>query len=338
MSASPIRRRALPAIILLAGLTGCAGSTTTGAYVPAAAAMSHQVLPRAAQSAQSAGHKILHAARPKDPKDLYVADFADNAVLILKNGSWRDAGAITAGIVWPQGLFLDKRGNLYVANDLAPNVTEYAPGAMSPSFTYGANMAQPTTVATDAHGNLFEADAGAAASGFVNEYFQGVNATIESCTPNFNYGGNGGVYGVAVDKNGDVFVDYRLPGGLTGTIAEYVGGLHGCIAKTLPISLNGPAGMALDASGNLLVAEAQGGVVDEIEPPYTAINRTIGAGFGAPVDVKLSKDNTQAFVTDGGNQSVTVVDYASGANVKVLGAADGLSNVNGAVDGPNAVY
>ncbi|MBV9027714.1 MAG: hypothetical protein JO311_03795 [Candidatus Eremiobacteraeota bacterium] len=96
--------------------------------------------------------------------------------------------------------------------------------------------------------------------------------------------------------------------------------------------------MALDAHDNVVLAEAQGGVVDVIAPPYTSISRTLYAGFGVPIDVKLSKDNTRAFVTDGQSNTVEIVDYQTGANLMTLGAQEGLSNVNGAVDGPNAIY
>lgn len=335
MFASPLRRFGLPAIMLSAGLAACAGSTTTGAYVPPAVALARQA--PAAQSAQSSGSGVSPGVKPEELKDLYVTDYLDNAVKILKNGSYRDAGAITAGVNWPTGIFLDKRGNLYVANTFGASVTEYRPHATTPAFTYSANMVNPFMLAVDAHGNVFESDNNGS-YGQINEYFQGINATVASCTPGQNSGGNAGVYGVAIDAKGDVFVDYRLPGGVTGTLAEYPGGLQRCSQTTFPLTVSGPAGIAIDANGNILLAEAQGGVVDVIAPPYSSITRTIGSGFSAPVDVKLSKDNTTAFVADGQNNTVTMVNYQTGSNVTVLGAQNGLSNVNGAVDGPNAIY
>lgn len=334
MFASTIGRRLLAAITL-AGLAGCAGSGSTGAFAPAQGPLPPQA---PAMRSTMVRQGVSPAAKPKDLRELYVSDYVDNVVKILKNGTWRDAGAIGAGLNWPAGLFLDKRGNLYVANTFGANVTEYAPRTTTPSFTYSANMVLPMFVTTDSHQNLFEGDSGnGTASGQVNEYFQGVNATVASCTPG-PPSGNAGVYGVAVDAQGNVFVDFRLPGGISGSMVEYSGGLQGCHQTTLPLTFNGPTGMAIDANGNVVVAEAQGGVVDVIAPPYTSVSRTLYSGFGVPIDVKLSKDNAEAFVTDGQSNSVTIVNYQTGANIKTLGAAYGLSNVNGAVDGPNAIY
>ncbi|MBV9028577.1 MAG: hypothetical protein JO311_08170, partial [Candidatus Eremiobacteraeota bacterium] len=227
MLASTSTRCRVAALLLACGLASCAGPSPNGAPVPPVGPATARVT--TTQSAHQSSRGLSPDSRPKDLKDLYVSDFADNAVKILKNGTWRDAGVITAGINWPTGLFLDKRGNLYVANTFGANVTEYAPGAVTPSFTYSANAVAPYFVTADARGNVFVGDPGnGSASGQVYEYFQGFNATVAACTPGQASGGNAGVYGVAVDAQGDVFVDYRLPGGITGTMAEYPGGLTGC--------------------------------------------------------------------------------------------------------------
>jgi DNA-binding beta-propeller fold protein YncE len=78
--------------------------------------------------------------------------------------------------------------------------------------------------------------------------------------------------------------------------------------------------------------------VDVIDPPYLSITRTIGSGFVAPQGVSLNKKNKLAFVADVQNGTVTVVNYATGVNVTVLGPAQGLTSAFTVVDGPNAVY
>src|SRR5579863_579456 len=213
MSASPLRRRALPAVILLAGLAGCAGSTTTGAYVPAAAAMSREAAPTSGPMAKTAPTHWL-----------YISDAAGEAVKILKNGSYREVGSITSGIANPAGINLDKRGNLYVVNQSGPNITEYPPKGTVPSHTYSNGILTPNAVTADAYGNVFEADYGSGSGGFVNEYYQGLDQSVRTCAPGSSVGGNAGVFGVAVDANGDVFVAYVLPGSSAGAISEYPGG------------------------------------------------------------------------------------------------------------------
>jgi hypothetical protein len=277
------------------------------------------------------------AHNPIDDRYLYVSDLADGVVKILANGSYRDAGAIT-GLSEPVDVTLDKLGNLYVAN-YGGSVTQYTPGNTTPAFTYTAGMTHPYGVTADAHGNVFEADAGTgSSSATVNEYFQGVNTPVASCAPGKSTGGNFGVLGVAVDKKGDVFVAYIPPGSSNGAVAEYAGGLAGCNDKAFPFSFNLPEGLALDANGNLLLCDTLNGVVDVLPPPYTSISRTIGSGFTYPATVRLSKDNKRVFIADNGPNTVTVVYYPTGSNLKVLGTPNGISNVGGAVDGPNAVY
>ncbi|MBV9263117.1 MAG: hypothetical protein JO324_02270, partial [Candidatus Eremiobacteraeota bacterium] len=75
-----------------------------------------------------------------------------------------------------------------------------------------------------------------------------------------------------------------------------------------------------------------------IDPPYTSVTRTIGSGFSGAINVKLNKKNTLAFVADYGNNTVTIVNYVTGANVTVLGRANGVVSPRAVVDWPNAVY
>jgi hypothetical protein len=333
MLAFPLRRWTMPAIILVAGLAGCAGSTPSGAFSPAV------------QTAAGLSLGLKETSGPtigKRPHWLYVTDSTDsglNAVKIFRNGTYKNIGTISTGILGPVGDWLDKNGNLYVANSLGPNVTEYTSNTTTPSFTYSQSMQAPQSVATDAHGNVFEADLGAGSTqGHVNEYAQGSDNAIGSCYAGLHSGGNTGAYGVAVDKNGDVFVSYGIPGSGGAGIDEYMGGLGSCNEQKLAITYASPGGVAVDAANDLVVCDPASSVVYVIPPPYISVPRTIGIGFSKPTAVTLSKDNTRAFVTDVGNHTVTIVNYQTGANMTVLGPANGLSAPKGAVDGPNAVY
>ncbi|MBV9027641.1 MAG: hypothetical protein JO311_03420 [Candidatus Eremiobacteraeota bacterium] len=325
-----LARRTLPAICLLTIASGCAGSAPSDNYVPGS--LSPQpggVATRAPQLASPLKTRLK--------KLLYVTDTFGNSVKIFKEGSYRDAGAITAGISGPTGDFLDKRGNLYVANFNGADITEYNQGATTPSFTYSASLVQPFHVTTDAHGNLYVADNNKSSNGFVAEYFPGVDAVVQACTPGPN-GNNAGVYGVAVDASGDVFAAYILPGDTSAAIAEYPGGLKSCSQQTLPVQVGSPADVTLDQANNLIVPDELAKTVDVIAPPYTNVTRTIGSGFAVPAQVTLNKANTLAFVTDPSNGTVTIVNYQTGANVTVLGTQNGLGQPYGAVEAPNAVY
>jgi hypothetical protein len=127
----------------------------------------------AGNSDARSGH--AYPAQYKGLKALYVADSVTGAVDVLSSARYRDVGSIENGVDVPADLALDTNGNVYIANTGSDSVTEYAPSATSPFFTYTAQMLEPRSVAVDAHGNVFELDEGGASGNYVNEYFQGVN-------------------------------------------------------------------------------------------------------------------------------------------------------------------
>ncbi|MBV8725915.1 MAG: hypothetical protein JO078_10140 [Candidatus Eremiobacteraeota bacterium] len=262
----------------------------------------------------------LRAAAYTAPRALYVLDKATGLVDVLKNKSYAEIGSISDGGT-PFGVALDRSGNVYVANT-AGRIDEFPPNSNTPSFTYNAGMSSAFEVTVDNHGDVFEVDKSS-----INEYYQGVNQVLYTCSispfPS----------GIAVDSNNDVFVGV----GGSDQILEFVGGLRGCNPTVLGVSIQA-YGMAVDKAGNLVVCGP--GTVDVIAPPYTSVTRTIGSGWVSPWTVAISRDNKYAFVTDinDSREVVQVVNYQTGANVTTLGGGNGLVQPIAAVDGPNAVY
>ncbi len=270
---------------------------------------------------------------------LYVSDTGGYGIRpridILKNGSYADAGMLKQRIVMPAGNFIDELGNFYVADLGAGNIKEYAPHAEFPGFTYNTGMKAPVDVTVDRNGNVYEADSplGESGAGSVREYAQRSNVPIHTCAT----GGDAtsGADGVAVDREGDVFV-------VTGPkILEYKHGLSGCVATPLDVTLYSGDGIALDRNENLIVTDAAGSL-DIIAPPYTHITRQLDFSPGLPIEVRINKNNTLLFLVAqnppglfGGN--ILVLDYPSGAVLESLTLPDD-GYPSSAVDGPNAVY
>jgi len=314
----------LIAIIVGAALfSGCAGGTqSSNALMPSSAAV---------PVVRALSESRVNPNDYKGLKDLYVADFTSQSVKILTNKRYREVGQITSGLVNPNGVFLDRHGNLYVASQGGgASINEYAPNATSPSFTYNTGMMSALDVTVDAHGNVYEADG----TGFVLQYFQGSNTPIAGCSPG---GGSGAVSGVTVDSANDVFVSFTVNN--VGAIAEYPGGLGDCLTQiVLGVPVVYPYGIAIDKNSNLVVADAGAAKIDVVDPPYTSVTRTIGSGFTEPITVRLSRDNKLAFATDYKVHDVFVLNYQTGAIVTMLGSVYGLSVPSSAVDGPNALY
>lgn len=311
----------LGAVALLPACNGGGGSPAQSSLVPAA--------PGSGSAGPRPTHRVTHAvAQPY----LYVADegySSFNGIIdVLHTGNYDELGWFTAGVAAPLDVFLDKSGNLYVANFYGSNVTEYAPGSWSePSFTYSSGMEYPRAVAVDVRGNVYEADF----SDFINEYYPGRKQPIAHCTT------PGGTFGVAVDTAGDVFASVYIRSLYISKIYEYKGGLSACKATVLSLSASTAFGLAVDKNSNLIIANSSDVEIADA-PNYNTVNGTIGSGFAEAVTVHLNKANTLAFVTDIFNDTVTVVNYSTGANELVLGGNYGLEYPYAAVEQPNAVY
>ena len=291
----------------------------------AAASLAHSGLarvPALPQVRTAAQRGVRH--RKGGLKLLYVDDFITNSVAIFDNDGWASAGTIADTNAGPDGNWVDKAGNLYVANYRARNVTEYAPGATAPTFTYASGMSDPVGVTTDEAGNVYEADFD---GGFVNEYDQATDAVVASCSP------GGSVEGVAVDASGDVFVDYV--DGSQGHIIEYFGGLSGCPGVVLGVDLQYPGGMVADKNGSLVVCDQVAATVDIIKPPYGSVTTKLGQGWLEPFHVTISRAKKQAYVTDAGSGAVVVLTFPGGDTIATLNAANGLGLPSSAVDSKN---
>jgi hypothetical protein len=103
--------------------------------------------------------RVVLTRRPKDEQAfknaLYLARGVFNEIEIYSNEDYRVLGRIKDGIDDPVAESMDQEDNLYVANLHGGDITEYAPGGTSPSFTYNAAMSRPVAVTVDRHGNVY---------------------------------------------------------------------------------------------------------------------------------------------------------------------------------------
>ena len=329
-------------LAVVAGLTvaGCAGTNVTPA--PSISNLTSQSAAGGSESSAQttpyfslagATHQGAPTLRVKPDasykRALYVLNSAANTVQVLTNKYYRQLGVITNGISHPQAMTIDGRGNLYITNQNYPNssIAKYAPGESSPSFTYNEPLF-PSGVTVDRHGNLFVADN----NGYVYQYAQGIQNPIASC-----YVGNG-AFGVAVDGNGNVFMSaWEFDNG--PAVIELAGGLSGCnvtVLMYLSPPPNQPApSLAVDANDNLILPWEN--TVDVINPPYSTVTTTVGY-CSATCVVSLNKKNKLLFLSDSGTNKVVVINYDTRMVIRDIGLQNGISQANGVVDAPNAIY
>ncbi len=159
---------------------------------------------------------------------------------------------VVSGLVGPDGLAVDGLGNLYVADRVGSTVYKITPAGAK--TTFGSGFAQPNFLAVDAAQNLYVTDL----SG--NKVYKvapgGATSVITSLIAS--------PIGIAVDAAGDVYVATGLGSGTSNglpaqSVFEIVPG--GTPVTLLDQTTNSPypTGLALDAAGNLFVANSNQG-------------------------------------------------------------------------------
>jgi uncharacterized protein (TIGR03437 family) len=242
----------------------------------------------------------------KVTKDGNIATAAGNQTNNTTFGG--DGGLATnASLFRPSGVAVDAAGNVYIADTtnnrirkitVSTGIITTIAGSTSGGYSgdgkaaVNASLKNPVAVAVDSSGNIYIADSG-------NHVIRKITGTIITTVagngqPGFS-GDNGPAFavaqlnnpkGVAVDATGNVFIadtnNGRIrmvsPAGVITTIAgtgEFAYGGDG--GSALSAQLNFPAGITLDASGNIYVADTSNNVIRLLKPS--------SAGGGAQLPV-----------------------------------------------------
>jgi streptogramin lyase len=251
--------------------------------------------------------------------NIYVADAGNNAIRLVSpsgivstfagTGAPGSAdGMDTATFDSPMGVAADGQGNVYVAdyeNHLIRKVTPaglvstIAGKAGVPGFTDGVDTAArfnlPEALAVDAAGNIYVADSGNDAIRKITP--GGTVTTLAGNGSAGNANGNGrsasfnSPFGIAVDASGNVYIADSgnnlvrkiTPGGAVSTFAG--NGSKGTANGTGNVAaFNTPAGLAIDAAGNIYVSDENNNQIRKITPSgsitvFANKNNKIPTGF-----------------------------------------------------------
>ena len=273
--------------------------------------------------------------------NVYVADSGNYRIREISNnviatvagdgtlGSSGDNGpATSAEVGFPLDITVDAAGNLYIVC-IDGTVRRVSSGVIAGVIESGV-LNSPFGIAVDASGNLYIADTD---NQVVREFSNGVLATVAGNGKGGFSGDNGPAVGaqlfqpqgVALDAAGNLYIadsgNHRIRKVTNGVITTVAGGgpvLGDGLAAT-NARLNYPAGMALDAAGNLYIADqgdlrvrrVSGGVISTIAgvgtPGFSGDGgAATGAQFDSPSSVAVDHSGN-LYVADNGNNRVRVL-------------------------------
>jgi DNA-binding beta-propeller fold protein YncE len=248
---------------------------------------------------------MLAIAQPPSA-EARVADSVGTLSIFAGTGT---DGAATAGpatssnLNYPTGVAVDSSGNVYIA-DYSNNVVEKVTpsgtlsvfagtgtdGAPTAGPATSSNLNGPTGVAVDSSGNVYIADnsnhriekvtPSGTLSVFAGTGTKGAPTAGPATSSNLN-----DPTGVAVDSSGNVYIADQSGKRVVkvkpdGTLSVFAGtGTAGAptAGPATSSNLNNPAGVAVDSSGNVYIADKSNNLVEKVTPDGTL---SVFAGTG----------------------------------------------------------
>jgi len=321
--------------------------------------------------------------------NLYIADYGNQRVRAVgtdgnittvagngTSGATGDGGPATAALLLgPRNVAVDSAGTLYVSEFDGHRVRRIPPDGMIATVAgtgiagfagdggpaVAAQLAFPAGLALDSAGNLFIVDSANVRIRKVSAGSGGISTVLTEQTfgmPNIQLAGlatnaAGNLY---IPERGNNFVWQLTPAGALTQVAGAPGngGYTGDGRPALQTALNTPVEVALDAAGDLYIAEVQR--VRRVVGTTSIVGTVAGNGtFGflgdggsplqavlnAPVGLAIAGGAT--YVADSGNQRVRQISQ-SGALIGTIAGigtegytGDGLPAINANLFGPDGL-
>ena len=243
-----------------------------------------------------------------------MANYGTNAITVYAPGANGDAAPIrviqggSTEINGPDGLVIDGAGSIYLANQNDNRILVFAAGAngnAAPTRRITGSctsLNRPLGLALDGAGHLYVANLAGYTPGTNSVTVYGAGANGNTMPLATIAGGTTGLFnpvGIAVDAAGSIYVSNygntdAGPSNYATAVNVYAAGSSGNVApiRTITGTMSEPTGLALDAAGQLYVANFAGQFVS-----------VFGAGaYGVATPVALiagptTKINRPAYVT-----------------------------------------
>jgi sugar lactone lactonase YvrE len=237
----------------------------------------------------------------------YVTD-ASTGKVYRTPGSGGTPAAIVSGLTSPTGIAVDAFDNLYVAESTKLVAIPYSGTSYGSPVTLATGLSTPGQVALDAGGNLYVADTGNSRVLRVTNYVgqpEGAASVVSFGT------GFESPTGVAVDTGNNYL--YVGDAG-TGKVTQI--GLNTGNQTQVVSGITTPAGLAVDANGDLFVVDSGAKTITRV--PNTGGAGTLGTGVtlatvvADPAGIAVD-NNGDVFATDTTNAKVSEMNRSTGA-------------------------
>ncbi|NBV86703.1 MAG: hypothetical protein EBS01_10700, partial [Verrucomicrobia bacterium] len=327
----------------------------TGSYAAAPVSYQWRELGKADVTTLASGFSNPKGVASDANGNVYVADLGNHVIRRVSPegdvstlagypgwAGYNDAAGSSARFYNPRAVAVDGRGNVYVADYIYHVIRKITPeGSVSAlaglanyaSYTdstgTGARFNSPQGVAVDASGNVYVADTG--------------NSKIRKITPDgvvTTIGGSAtfnSPEGVAVDASGNVYVAdtgshtiRKITQGVVSTIAG-TSGISGMVdGLGSSARFNTPNGLAVDAAGNVYVADYNNHTIRRITP--AGVVSTLAGSPGNAGYTNASGTNATFYYPSGvavdGFGNVYVADMYGQSVRKITQGANIASAVN----------
>jgi uncharacterized protein YjiK len=302
--------------------------------------------------------------------NLYVSDLGNNMIRkITPAGGVSTLADVSAGFNEPAGIAVDPSGNVYVAENENHRIRKITPAGVVSTVAGSDNGEQgndngngtaarfsaPVGLTLDAAGNLYVSDNG-------NKQIRKITPAGEVSTfagsgISGSTDGNGtsasfkSPVGIVIDASSNLYVADSRSNLIrkispTGDVTTFAGsGAEGSTNGNGTLaSFNAPVGIAIDASGNLYIADSENNLIRKInhagDVTTLAGNGSLGAdngaaetaSFGQPYGVALDASGN-LYVADSYNNLIRKITQSAYAISPALPAGLSLDGATGIISG-----